>query len=104
LDLLLKKYLQGIESGIVYESLTSSCTGLSVWSAALALSEFISHHKEIFEGKRILEMGAGLGLAGLVAAATCAPLQVILTDYHDRVLDLLTENVLISKFDLHPID
>ena len=44
-----------------------------------------------FEGKRVLEIGCGPGLPGLLAAKLGA--RVHLTDYVDRVLELANLNV-----------
>ena len=41
--------------------------GATVWDAALTLSKALERQQ--LEGKRVLEIGAGTGLVGLVAAA-----------------------------------
>ena len=43
-----------------------------LWPAALALAIFLEQHTHFIHGKRILELGAGLGLPALVAAAHAA--------------------------------
>lgn len=54
-----------------------------MWDSGLLLSSFIFRHRALFRGKRILELGSGCGLAGLVMAHYAA--NVILTDYIDEV-------------------
>ena len=43
--------------------------GLVLWPAAVALALEISHRAHEFRGRRVLELGAGVGLPGIVAAA-----------------------------------
>lgn len=38
-----------------------------LWPASIGLSKFIIQNKQIFEGKTVLELGAGVGLAGITA-------------------------------------
>ena len=71
-------------------------TGLVVWGAALLLSEYIIATAAEFEGKRLLELGAGTGLSGLVAACCAAPAAVTLTDSVPVVLQNLRHNVGIN--------
>lgn len=42
--------------------------GFVMWPAAVILSRLLCRHPELVRGRRVLEIGAGLGLAGLVAA------------------------------------
>lgn len=50
-----------------------------VWPAAKALAQFLVHHPEYTAGKRVLEIGAGLGLPSIVAARNAS--FVLCTDY-----------------------
>jgi predicted nicotinamide N-methyase len=46
--------------------------GVVVWDAALALAYFLERHQEelkLGEGLNVVELGAGTGVVGLVAAA-----------------------------------
>ena len=56
-----------------------------VWPAGLAFSRLLAHCPSFVEGKRVLELGAGLGAVGLTAAASGAA-SVLLTDYDEDVL------------------
>lgn len=49
-----------------------------VWPAAIALSEFITRHAHLLQNKKVLEIGAGLGLPSIVAARYAA--SVLCTD------------------------
>lgn len=59
-----------------------------VWPAAIALAGCLSAIE--LQGKRVLELGCGLGLPGLVAAVRGA--QVTFSDYHPEALELVRHN------------
>merc|ERR1740130_2257494 len=63
-------------------------TGWRVWPCALLLSSWLAtHHNDIsLRGVTVVELGCGLGLPGLVAAALGAH-RTILTDCLPRLLD-----------------
>lgn len=60
-----------------------------LWPAAIGMSEFLWENID-FTGKRVLELGAGLGLVGLVAAVKQA--QVLQTDFIPEAVQLAQEN------------
>lgn len=64
-------------------------TGGMVWDASIILAEYLSLHPELVSGRRCLELGAGLGLAGIVAASLGG--RVAITDVQDY-LPILREN------------
>ena len=43
--------------------------GVALWPAAIALAHEVAARADAFRGRRVLELGAGTGLPGLVAAA-----------------------------------
>jgi predicted nicotinamide N-methyase len=59
-----------------------------VWPASVALARMLAHVPSFTAGKRVLELGAGLGLAGLSAAAHAGTKRVVLTDRDATVLEL----------------
>lgn len=80
--------------------------GHSVWDAGIALSIWLSQHSKIVFGKRVLELGSGVGLAGLSAGIQGAS-SVTLSDVAEessglrrgarvRLLENLSENVLLN--------
>lgn len=66
-------------------------TGLAVWPAAHALSAHLCANPELVRGCRIVELGAGPGLVGIVAAALGAE-EAVLSDL-PSALPLLQANV-----------
>ena len=60
-----------------------------LWPAALGMAEYFWINAD-FCGKRVLELGAGLGLVGIVAAAKGA--QVVQTDFISDAIKLAEEN------------
>eukprot|EP01105_Mastigella_eilhardi_P010376 TRINITY_DN2417_c0_g1_i1.p1 TRINITY_DN2417_c0_g1~~TRINITY_DN2417_c0_g1_i1.p1 ORF type:complete len:267 (+),score=83.56 TRINITY_DN2417_c0_g1_i1:42-803(+) len=70
-------------------------TGQVVWNASLLLADWIAENSAALFGgarsARVLELGAGVGLAGLVAAAYAR--RCVLTDCNDVVLRALRRNV-----------
>lgn len=53
--------------------------GLMLWESAVALAAELSERPNLVAGKTVLELGAGLGLAGVVAASLGA--RVLQTDH-----------------------
>ncbi|KAJ3020590.1 UNVERIFIED_CONTAM: hypothetical protein HDU68_010099 [Siphonaria sp. JEL0065] len=87
---------------------TLPLVGLQVWAGALLLSEYLVWKRHLFEGKGILELGAGTGLVSQVAGAKdVSAKRVVATDVcigngngdidesstGDSVLVLLKQNV-----------
>jgi len=64
-----------------------------LWPAALGMAEYFWQNTA-FDGKRILELGAGLGLVGIVAAAKGA--EVVQTDFIPEALQLAEQNARIN--------
>eukprot|EP00898_Chlorokybus_atmophyticus_P002001 jgi/Chlat1/2801/Chrsp187S02964 len=59
--------------------------GWRVWYSALLLGQWLARHPSNIIGKRVLELGAGLGVCGFVAAAIGAK-EVVFTDVVSSVL------------------
>ncbi len=70
-----------------------------LWDSAIWLSEWLWAHPELVKGKQVLELGAGVGLVGLVAQWLGAK-QVIQNDAHLPALALCAENARLNA--LHP--
>jgi len=88
--------------------------GFQLWPSAVLLSRWFAAHRgqgaytrrTLLADKRILELGAGVGLVGL-SLATCArsdpamrhtpPSEVVLTDFNPSVLENLRYNVRLNS-------
>ena len=67
-------------------------TGQVVWPVSVVLARFVASRGAALAGKRVVELGAGTGLAGL-AAARAGAARVTLTDGSDVVLRLLARSL-----------
>ncbi|XP_076037373.1 protein-lysine N-methyltransferase EEF2KMT-like isoform X1 [Oratosquilla oratoria] len=68
-------------------------TGLYTWEAGHVMSQWCLDNAHIFTGKKILELGAGLGLLGLVVIKGCQPAGYTFSDHHPAVLKALSGNL-----------
>ena len=64
--------------------------GVALWPAAIALAHDVAARAEGISGRRLLELGAGTGLPGIVAASLGA--QVTQTDRHEQALAVSRRN------------
>jgi len=69
--------------------------GHRLWPAAFIMSRWIFENKDIFKGKKVLEVGCGPALAGLVVAPYCE--SVLMTDYLDIILKMVDKNIQLNK-------
>ena len=67
-------------------------TGLVSWGLSTTLSAYAVARRQLVVGKRVLELGCGRGMCGLVAAQ-CGAAKVVLSDYEPAVLALAQKNV-----------
>lgn len=65
-----------------------------LWDSALALGKYVLLNQELFVGKRVLELGCGLGLPSLCAAKAGA--QVLATDFHPDNRGFFMKNVALN--------
>lgn len=61
-----------------------------LWPAGIGLAHFIQDHPHLVQGKRVLELGAGLGLPSLVSIHLGA--HVLTTDFHPEVEEYFLRN------------
>ena len=68
-----------------------------VWEAGACLAEFLIAHPGQIRDKKVLELGAGVGLTGIVAAGLCQVRHLHMTDYTEACLDNMEHNIFVNK-------
>ncbi|KAF4322440.1 hypothetical protein BBO99_00002492 [Phytophthora kernoviae] len=69
---------------------------------AFVLARWIHIHRELFEGKSVIEVGSGLGLGGITAARYAS--QTTLTDYQSDTCTALEYNIKLNRLFTHEFD
>lgn len=64
--------------------------GLLLWASGIGLARHIAENRDLVSGKRVLELGAGAGLPGIVAESEGSA--VLQTDYQTDTLSLARIN------------
>jgi predicted nicotinamide N-methyase len=66
--------------------------GEAVWHGAKIMANWIVKNCNLFEGKKVLEIGSGPGLSGFACALAGAQ-QVVFSDYKEPVMELIAQNI-----------
>ena len=84
--------INGTNTPITIRSYYSENFGEYVWPSSRYLGELLCQNAELIKGKRIMELGCGSGLSGIVASKLGA--NVIFTDQSDpeSILNNCREN------------
>jgi predicted nicotinamide N-methyase len=75
--------------------------GWRVWRAALIVCDLLRETPALVRGRRVLEVGAGVGACGMLAAAVGAR-DTVLTDCLPGLLEALDENVELNAAPAEP--
>ena len=67
--------------------------GLKLWGTGIVLARYIYHHQSAFAGKRVLEIGTGVGIGGLAALKWGSPMEVLMTDSEPSVVENCAKNI-----------
>ncbi|XP_057975214.1 calmodulin-lysine N-methyltransferase [Malania oleifera] len=63
------------------------------WPSEDVLAYFCLSHEGMFRSKRVIELGSGYGLAGLVIAAATEATEVVISDGNPQVVDYIQHNI-----------
>jgi hypothetical protein len=74
----------------------SDRTGLQLWAASLVLSRWLVDLAPQIRGKGVIELGAGCGLCGIVAAKHCGATSVAITDLAEETMSNLRHNLSLN--------
>jgi hypothetical protein len=72
-------------------------TGMALWPAGLLLTQYLLAHPEEVSGRRVVELGAGVGLTSIILAGELSPAAVVATDYCAEVMQNLRHNAQINS-------
>eukprot|EP00760_Papus_ankaliazontas_P006869 PhM_4_TR13202/c0_g1_i1/m.63632 len=75
-------------------NIAEGALGCATWDGGVVLARWIASHGPIFEGKRVLELGAGVGIGGIVAGRFAA--HTAITDYLPKVNENAAYNVKVN--------
>lgn len=78
------------EAGFLLEKKDRLPYGVALWPAAIALAHEVASRADAFRGARVLELGAGTGLPGIVAASLGA--RVVQTDRQEVAMSICRRN------------
>ncbi|XP_059592441.1 calmodulin-lysine N-methyltransferase isoform X3 [Vitis vinifera] len=63
------------------------------WPSEDILAYFCLSHTDMFRSKKVIELGSGYGLAGLVIAAVTDALEIVISDGNPQVVDYIQHNI-----------
>lgn len=78
--------------------ISKGTTGLRTWPAALFFAEYLLNPqmKNVLDGKRILELGSGIGFLGIFLQKIYKDISFIFSDCNEEVLENIEENFKIN--------
>lgn len=71
--------------------------GVTLWASGIALAHEVSSRADTFRDKRVLELGAGTGLPGIVAASYGA--RVVQTDRNELAMSVCRRNLKLNDIE-----
>jgi predicted nicotinamide N-methyase len=95
---IIKRKMTGKEAKYLAGEIIDNTGNLNLWPSEEILTVFILLNKQLFENKKILELGAGFsGLSGLVLSKYITTKHLLLTDGNTRCVQSLLENIKHNK-------
>ena len=74
--------------------------GCALWDGSIVLARWLARNPQVVAGQTVVELGAGCGLPGLVAARVAR--QVVLTEYIPELVANLQYNIALNSRDEPP--
>ncbi|CAK8696919.1 unnamed protein product [Clavelina lepadiformis] len=92
-DLVIKKKNDDCDVIGIYHRMSTSLNlvGLQLWRGSLLMCDYAIHNAEMFRDKNILELGAGVGLTGILLGQYAA--SILCTDFNDGVIEMCKKNM-----------
>lgn len=75
-----------------YQIFQDKMEGLKLWEGAIVMVRYLLAHCEKYESKSLLDVGAGMGVVGISAAAFLDA-DVLMLDYLEPVIELCQKNI-----------
>ncbi len=93
------KYIEHIIRARIknFDLIFKSASGIFSATEIDKASKLLIEKAEIPTHSRILDLGCGYGMIGIVAAKSCPTCYVILTDINKRAVKLAKENILLNR-------
>jgi len=93
------KYIEHIIRARIknFDLIFKSASGIFSATEIDSASKLLIEKAEIPTHSRILDLGCGYGMIGIVAAKSCPTCYVILTDINKRAVKLAKENILLNR-------
>jgi protein-lysine N-methyltransferase EEF2KMT len=78
--------------------------GLKIWEAGFFLAEYVLAHGDLFTGRSVLELGAGVGITGIIVAKCVRLSRLVMSDYAPKVLLNQRYNTELNEPYVCPVD
>jgi predicted nicotinamide N-methyase len=75
---------------------TDDFTGWTVWGCSPVFARLAIERPELFDGKNVLELGAGCGLAGLAVACCTKAASICISDYPVETMRNMLHNIALN--------
>jgi predicted nicotinamide N-methyase len=79
-----------------YQIFQDKMEGLKLWEGAIVMVRYLLANSEKYESKSLLDVGAGMGVVGISAAAFLDA-DVLMLDYLEPVIELCQKNIEVNQ-------
>lgn len=88
------KELEIGEHKLLYKEKPGAALGSILWQSAVSLCHYINQNRSLFENKRVIELGSGLGLPSILVSRVA---EYCVATEKPEMIPLLTENIHINQ-------